>query len=286
MSYDKNKNIKEYAKNRVLRIIPGLYMSFFVGIVILFYFDQLSGISIMSILPWIVAQLTLFQFYNPEFIRDFGVGVINGSLWTISVELVFYILLPVIYIFLQKNFYIKFLTLLFISFGFYYYIHHVSTNLLIYEKLIKVSIFPYLFYFLFGLYVYKNIDIFRKYIEDKIFLYLILYVLVLYIKIDLFIYNIFIQVIFSFLVFSFIFSFKTLSYKLMRHNDFTYGIYIYHMLIVNVFVQLNYMEGIENILEVLVFSIACGVLSYFFVEKPFLNMKKKSLYNQLHEKEK
>ncbi len=284
MSYEKNQNIKEYAKNRFLRIIPGLYVSFFIGLIILWYFDQFAGVNLASILSWCFAQLTLFQFYNPEFIRDFGTGVINGSLWTISVELTFYMLLPIIYIFLKKDFNKRFFSLIALSLMFYYYMHNISSNAYIYEKLIKVSILPYLFYFLFGLYVYKYIDVFKEYIENRVLIFLLLYILILFFKIDNFVYDIFKQVVFSLFIFSFIFSYKTLSFRLMKQNDFTYGIYIYHMFIVNIFVEIGYIRGAENLLLVLAFSIICGILSYFLVEKPFLKMKKKSLYNQLCKK--
>lgn len=282
MSYEKNPDIKEYAKNRILRIYPALYVSFFVGLLILWYFGQFSGVGIMDVLPWVVAQLTFFQFYNPEFIRDFGVGVINGSLWTISVELTFYMILPMLYLFLQKDFYKRVSLLLIISFGFYYYINEISSNTLIYEKLIKVSILPYLFYFLFGMSLYRFRNYLMKYTEDRVFIYLVLYVLVCFVTVDSFIYDIFKQVLFSVFIFSFVFSYKSLSYKLMKHNDFTYGVYIYHMLIVNVLVQLGILGGVQNLILVLLLSLVCGVLSYFLVEKPFLSMKKRSLYKQMH----
>lgn len=285
MSYEKNPNIKVYAKNRFLRIIPGLYASFFVGLLILWYFGQFNDVSVMDVLPWIVAQLTLFQFYNPEFIRDFGVGVINGSLWTISVELVFYIILPFLYMFLQKDFYKRLLFLLVISLGFYYYINYVSTNLLIYEKLIKVSILPYLFYFLIGIFFYKEREFTESYLENKMFVYLALYAAVCYLHVDFFMYDVLKQIFFAFFVFSFILSYRSLSYRLMKNNDFTYGIYIYHMLIVNIFVQNRLVGGAEYLMMILALSILCGILSYFLIEKPFLSMKKKSLYNQLHDKE-
>lgn len=285
MSYEKNPNIKVYAKNRFLRIIPGLYASFFVGLLILWYFGQFNDVGVADVLPWTVAQLTLFQFYNPEFIRDFGVGVINGSLWTISVELVFYVILPLLYLFLQKDFYKKLLFLSVISLGFYYYIHYISANTLTYEKLIKVSILPYLFYFLIGMFLYKKREFTQGYLEDKIFVYLAIYALVCYLHVDFFVYDVLRQLAFALFVFSFVFSYKNLSYKLMKHNDFTYGVYIYHMPIVNILVQLGLLGGVQNLILVLVLSLVCGILSYFLIEKPFLSMKKKSLYNQLHNKE-
>lgn len=282
MSYEKNQNIYEYAKNRFLRIIPGLYVSFFVGLMILFYFNQFANVSISEVLLWCLAQLTFFQFYNPDFIRDFGVGVLNGSLWTISIELSFYICLPFIYVFLKRNFYKKLLFLLTVSFIFSYYVQNISSNILMYEKLVKVSILPYLFYFLFGLVVYKNIDMLKKYIVDKFYIYLALYALVIYFSFDSFVYTFFKQVVFTLFIFSAVFSYRTLSYKLLKHNDFTYGIYIYHMLVVNIFVEVGYMGEVKNILLVLVLSILFGIMSYILVEKPFLNMKRKSLYNEIN----
>lgn len=40
MSYDKNSNLKEYTKNRILRILPGLYVSFIIGIMLLYFLDS------------------------------------------------------------------------------------------------------------------------------------------------------------------------------------------------------------------------------------------------------
>jgi len=284
MSYEKNQNIYEYSKNRILRIFPGLYVSFFIGLIILWYFEQFLGVNIMDIVLWSIAQLTLFQFYNPEFIRDFGVGVINGSLWTISVELTFYIFLPLIYIFLQKNFYKRFFWLVFISLSFYFYIQHISKNILIYEKLIGCSILPYLFYFLFGLYLYKYRAKVEKYFEDKLIIYLPLYIVLNYFPKDQFLYELLKISVFSMFVFSFAFSYRRLSYRLIKYNDFTYGIYIYHMFVVNIFVQIGYIGSVETLIWVLVLSILCGILSYFLVEKPFLSLKKKSLFNELNKK--
>ncbi len=60
------------------------------------YFDTTSTRS-SEWLKWIVAQLSIDQFYNPAFMRQYGTGSLNASTWTISVELQFYLGLPLVY---------------------------------------------------------------------------------------------------------------------------------------------------------------------------------------------
>ncbi len=39
------------------------------------------------------------QAYNPEIFRPVGVGVINGAIWTITTEILFYLLVPILVFF-------------------------------------------------------------------------------------------------------------------------------------------------------------------------------------------
>ncbi|MFZ1324637.1 MAG: acyltransferase, partial [Candidatus Contendobacter sp.] len=88
-SYERNPNLWQYAQNRILRIFPALWVCLTVSI----FFAMVVGrvhFPIDKTIPWLIAQATFFQFYNPDFLRSFGVGVLNGSLWTITIELQFY----------------------------------------------------------------------------------------------------------------------------------------------------------------------------------------------------
>lgn len=65
---------------------------------------------------WVIGQITLFQYYTPDCLRDFGVGTPNGSLWTIPVEFEFYILLPFVFLcFKRISIQIKFMLLFVVS---------------------------------------------------------------------------------------------------------------------------------------------------------------------------
>lgn len=275
MSYAKNQDLKTYIKNRILRIYPGLYVNIFIGIVILYVFVDLN--FDFDFFKWLLTQISFLQFYNLEASRAFGTGEINAPLWTISIELVFYAVLPLIFLIDKKI--KRILPCIFlISIIFFIYNSSSDRNLFI-NKLINVSLVPYLFVFLIGFYFYSYFDFFHKYLKDKFFIYFATYIIgrICYYYFN----NIFLDIlvnyfIFSFLVFSFAFSFKGLD-NFLRGNDFTYGIYIYHMFFVNIFVQIG-EGGSIYVVYVAILSMCCAIISWFFVEKPCLNLKSKSLY--------
>lgn len=281
MSYERNSNIKNYIQNRVLRIFPGLYVNIFLGVIILYYFGYLQ--FNLEFFSWLMAQLTIVQFYNAEMFRGFGVGVINGSLWTISVELSFYILLPLLFLVLKKQ-KVFFIIIGLVSFIIWNYDFNSAKDVFI-NKLIHVSILPYIFLFIIGICFYKFFDNVKSYIENKFGVWCIAFIIfnsiVYYFSLE---NNYFINIlkwfIFSFFIFSFVFSFKNLSYRILHGNDYTYGIYIYHMLIINILVHLNLVSEIKYFIIVIILSIILGIFSWHFIEKPMLRLKKHSIFKQ------
>src|SRR5690606_11285501 len=105
-SWEKNPDIRIYSANRLLRIYPALL----VAVTLSFLFINLSGYveqtapRMLELVTLFLAKATFFQFYNPDFMRGYGDGVMNGSLWTICVELQFYVLTPMFYFLLLRRF--------------------------------------------------------------------------------------------------------------------------------------------------------------------------------------
>ena len=55
--------------------------------------------------------------------------------------------------------------------------------------------------------------------------------------------------------------------------DISYGIYLYHMIIINMFVELGMVGEMKYLVWALIGSIACGFISWYVVEKRWLERK-------------
>jgi peptidoglycan/LPS O-acetylase OafA/YrhL len=94
----------DYWRNRFLRLFPALLVVTLGGLSVVLaahgWRDLMDRPALYG--GWVLAQITLGQSYNPAHFRDVGVGVINGSLWTITTEILFYVCVPVI-VYLERR---------------------------------------------------------------------------------------------------------------------------------------------------------------------------------------
>jgi len=72
-----------------------LWAATFLGWNIALFCGKASFALSPSGILWLIGQASFFPFYNPDQLRDLGIGGMNGSLWTIPVELQLYILIPI-----------------------------------------------------------------------------------------------------------------------------------------------------------------------------------------------
>jgi peptidoglycan/LPS O-acetylase OafA/YrhL len=83
------------------------------------------------------------------------------------------------------------------------------------------------------------------------------------------------------LLFFVAYSSPKISDSILRRNDISYGVYIYHIPVINIFIYYGYVGNIGNFISVLMITIVLGVFSWIVVEKPSLLLKKKTIHSLL-----
>lgn len=290
LSYERSANLTTYAQNRALRIFPGLWTCFIVSAAIVALLaPQARHASIRELLLWAVAQLTVAQFYNPAWLRDFGVGVLNGSLWTIPVELQFYAVLPLIYRALglrERRWNAGLLALLVASWGVNRVFVHLGTidRAHVWYKLWGVTFLPYLYLFVAGILLQRNWATVERWIAGRWLAWLAAYVAVAFLLRH---FGLVVgtnhptpaSVPFLLaLVLSVAYSAPTLADRLLRRNDISYGTYIYHMPVTNVFLALGIAHGAGTIWGILGVTLLLAATSWIVVERPALRRKRQTLH--------
>lgn len=280
LSYSKSTSIKSYIKKRVLRIYPALYLCLVLSVGFIMYIGYLKIDILQSkdFWIWVLAQISFVQFYNPDFLRGYGVGSLNGSLWTISVELQFYILVPILYSIIHKNKNVYLISLIVV-----FSIINVMFSMLgnssdfrnqsIVYKLLYVSFIPWFYMFLIGVFIQENFDKFKILYEMKS-IYKVLYSVVVILIYKFYGMNPLTFFLFITVIYIFVYSLRNLSYSILKENDYSYGIYIYHAVVINYFVYIDYTKDIKYLIYVVFLSFLLAAISWHILEKPILNFKK------------
>ncbi|MCP9823738.1 acyltransferase [Cyanobium sp. L1E-Cus] len=268
----------EYIWHRALRIFPALWLCLFISCLILIAFGKGSFLLSLTGMVWLAGQATVVQFFNPSQLRDFGVGVVNGSLWTIPVEIQFYIVLPILVT--VATYWVKrcrarlvaacMISLATASLLFKLIIlDSVLNPESLLAKLFEVSFVPHLFQFMIGFSCLLPLAIFGR---RKATIGLIAFGLIC------------LSVSTSFPDFAPLFKPWALAalpigiglipVDLLRGFDVSYGLYLFHMPIANALLA----SSVAPSLAIPIFfsaSYLIAAFSWCFLEKPALSLKSK-----------
>lgn len=266
-SAGRSSSFLEYGKKRFWRIYPELWCGVVVEIlVMLVLFDQ--PIQWISLLLFAITQGTFLQFWTPDFLRSYGCGTPNGSLWTICVMIQFYIVIYFIYKLLHGKKLRNWIGML-MGFIVIAIISPYLSNYLpeIIYKLYNQSLFPYFWLFLLGAFVAEYRDSIVPFLKRHWGVFLLVSALLLILNWDVssgpYGYGIFrCSALFAGLL-GFAYQFPKFNVK----RDISYGIYLYHMTVVNAMITLGYTQSIYWLLVAMVVSFILAVAS----EKIFSN---------------
>lgn len=261
-----NNDIIKFYLQRFFRIYPAYIFTILICIIIGLITIQgkiepkLVAYSICKYFFYnsIFANFAAPNFYGTSFLSN--INIINGSLWTLKIELIFYLTLPLILYISRKTDYKVILCILY-SIGclWLYYFSYIYGDIVISRQ------FPgQLPFFVVGIYCAINKDFKNSYIISG---------LVIGIIINLFndnnIIKIIYEPIFYLIVFILILKVKGLDKALSIKNDLSYGIYLVHYPIIQLLINMGYFKK-TPLFDLILCSFVIFLVAYFmstYIEK-------------------
>ena len=272
MSYERAKSAGVYAKNRFNRIYPAYVVVILLCAIGLFGVSKLQAAEYFSFtwVRYLVANLVFLNFIQPSLAGVFenqSVNAVNGALWTLKIEVLFYFSVPLIVWAIRRS---SALTVLGVC-----YLGSVSFSLLMNTMLERTGNGLYaelgrqlpgqLSYFVAGAYFYYFLPLF----ERRKFYFLAFAASA--IVIDRFYALPMLQ---PFALATMVVYFGLYIYlgNFGKFGDFSYGLYILHFPIIQLLVQARWFEASPYGLLATTIAITgvASVLMWHLVEKRFL----------------
>ncbi len=280
-SLGRSNNYSEYLQKRFWRIYPELWVA--VGIELLSIIVLYDGYNFGDLMKFAFTQSTIFQFWTPDSLRGYGVGCPNGTLWTICVIVQFYIVSWVVYKYMEKKkpiCWVVFWGLLVImSIWCQVIFEKISIDVL--TKLYNHTIIRYGWLFYFGCFLAE----YREKIIDNILAKYWFVLLAIAAAPYLFDFDIKAgyRILHSLLMVSGLIGFAYAFPKLYIKTDISYGIFLYHMIIANIFIHLGFdKKWIYAILSMII-SVAFAYISYKTVGMWSAKMKESNTQKGIEE---
>ena len=290
-SFEANPQLREYGRNRLLRIYPALWVCFAVSLLLVAvsgYFGTVQ-VPLGTLAAWVIGQVTVVQFFNPEFMRGYGVGALNGSLWTIAVEIQFYVVVPLLYA-VWARFKglgsVRGLVTLIVALcavNVAYNLWQPDDGEVMLRKFAGVTFLPWVYMFLVGVLVQRNFERVHRMLAGRFWLGAAIFIVCSVVSVDLMGFpmgNELDPLQFAgvcALVFASAYSRPRLAHTLLRKHDFSYGLYIYHMPVVNFLLQLGGAGKLWAAALALLASAILACLSWWGVERRALSRKRHPL---------
>ncbi len=280
-SYIRRNNIKVYCWKRILRIVPAYFTTIILCYVVGFFFSKNNiteyYFSSQS-LRYLIANLSFMNFIEPCLPGLFTDNVygpfVNGSLWSMKLEIIFYILVPFMIWFIRKYNKIYFVIIIF-AFNtlFHAILNYLENNIgsSIYHT-INNSSPTTIIYFFSGTTLLLYFDWFCKHIKWT-FSCCLLYVMATRLFDCSLLYYLE-PLAFSGVIVGVAYFCKPLNI-FRKYDNISYGLYLYHFPVIQVLVQYRlhqYNIYITFILAILI-TIILAMISWYLLEKPMLKMK-------------
>lgn len=296
LSWERSGSAGTYAHNRFLRLFPALWLCLIVTIIVMWASGYLASVEfdVQDFIRWIFWQSTIGQTYTIGMLHGFGHGgAPNGALWSIPVEMQFYIALPLIYMVLPRKSPRAFLAgLVIIVLAFALLSEWMVSSLDIHSKwgfrLRVVTCLPYIYMFLLGVLIQRLRHHLMPLLRNMFIPWLAFYIgfasilhygydWPLHIRLGSNNPPVFLSMILAMTTISAAYTLPGLSSRILRGNDISYGVYIYHMVFINLVLYLEIAGLALQTIIVVVATYGAATLSWIFLERPSLALKRRTL---------
>lgn len=285
-SYMRNSNLKNYLIRRSRRLLPAYFLivslcAFFLVFVSTYKWNQYFFNS--EWIRYLVFNLSFLNFLQPDLPGVFSqsdINAVNGSLWTMKVEIMLYLTVPIV-LFVSDRMYKKhkfisplkiflFIYLISLLYRVVFLMSYQNSHKGIY-LILERQFLGQLMYFYSGVFIYFIYDRFIKYRAPIIFIGIGIFIIIQ----QIFYLRIFLSpIIVSALVIA-LSSFKG-KWAIFNFNNISYDIYLFHFPIIQIFYQFRHVFKFNIPLIFclsLLFILILSLFSWFFIEKKFLPRK-------------
>lgn len=276
-SYINTPSLKNYFIKRAKRILPAYIFVILLTTIILSlisttpsFFEYFLNTATIKYFFWNVLFLNFLSPCLPGVFENNSICAVNGALWTLKIEEGFYVFLPILFYIINR--FKKPTLILFVFYLLsliYWYVLQYNLNMPMLAKQLP----GYLSYFVVGIFLFLN---FENLIKHKVKVVSISLVLLLISTITNFNIYVLLPAVYGILIICAAFSFPFLNH-FGKYGDFTYGLYIYHFPIIQIFRHYNLFEKMNPILvcfSILIITLIFAIFSWFVIEKRFLDRYK------------
>lgn len=276
MSYENQKDLNVFFKKRFLRIFPGYSVAIiFVAFSAVFISsNSFSDYFSYEWLKYLLFNILTLNFIQPTLPGVFNQNIIhsvNGALWTIKIEVMFYLTVPIIGVLIKKFRKIIIFLIIYIASMIYYesfmYLGELKDKNIYF--LLAKQLPGQMSFFIMGAMIYYYFDNFKKY--SHVYLIISAFLYLVYYEYDI---RFVLPISLGILVIYFATIFKFIG-NFGKYGDFSFGIYIWHFPIIQVFLHFNLFSYSPILAFVFLIAtvLSFSIISWKFIEKPFLSKK-------------
>ncbi|MGE0310344.1 MAG: acyltransferase family protein [Lautropia sp.] len=275
-AWERSPTTIDFFRNRLLRILPGLWVCLGATTIVAGAFGVQMATPRAAL--WLLTQ-GVGLIHTPSWLAGFGYGSYNGSLWTLPIELQFYVALPLLYRALSKasapTSRLLVIWVLFTAFTLAWPIDSAlfgGPHETLAQKLMRYALPLHDYLFLAGVCLQRLRVDRSRWIRGKGLAWLALYSVCAISfppgKLESMVKLLLLGLTFI----SLAYTTPTLSNRLLRNHDVSYGIFLYHGLLINVFIELGRNRDWSYGLLCLGLSMLLGHLSLVLVEQPAVRL--------------